>query len=62
MTEEITTQPGDTIEIIGGEFKGEKGTIIGVYKNSSSIELVLKEKNNKPRKTVVAHSQYKVLS
>lgn len=62
MTEEITTQPGDAIEITDGDFKGEKGTIIGVYKNSSSVELVLKEKDNKPRKTVVPHKHYKVLS
>ena len=62
MNDEITTQPGDAIEITDGSFSGEKGTIIAVYKNSAAIELDLKEANNKPRKTVVAHKNYKVIT
>ncbi|RXI96541.1 mitochondrial 54S ribosomal protein L40 [Anaerobacillus alkaliphilus] len=61
MSEEITVQPGDAIQITAGDFKGEKGTIIGVYNNSSSIELDTREENDKPRKTVVQHKNYKKL-
>lgn len=61
MSEEIVAQPGDAVQITAGDFKGEKGRIIGVYNNSSSIELDTKEANDKPRKTVVAHKNYKVL-
>lgn len=57
---EIPFQPGDNIEILDGSFKGEKGTIIAVYNNSSAIELSTKETNGKPRKTVVSHKHYKV--
>ncbi len=59
MSEEITVQPGDTIQITEGDFKGEKGTIIGVYNNSSSIELDIREADDKPRKTVIQHKNYK---
>ncbi|OIJ11225.1 hypothetical protein BKP45_14320 [Anaerobacillus alkalidiazotrophicus] len=61
MSEEITTQPGDMIKITAGDFKGEKGKIIGVYNNSSSVELDIKEADDKPRKTVIAHKNYKVI-
>jgi transcription antitermination factor NusG len=61
MTEEITAQPGDAIQILEGNFSGEKGTIIAVYNNSSSIELDVKEANDKPRKTVIPHKHYKVI-
>lgn len=62
MTEEISAQPGDTIQIVDGDLKGEKGTIIGVYNNSASIELETREANDKPRKTVIAHKNYKVIT
>ncbi|MCT8138549.1 DUF2187 family protein [Anaerobacillus sp. CMMVII] len=62
MTEEILAQPGDTIKILDGDFKGEKGKIIGVYNNSSSVELETREENDKPRKTVIPHKNYKVIT
>ncbi|WP_096200649.1 DUF2187 family protein [Bacillus sp. FJAT-45350] len=63
MTEEmeISVQPGDAIQITEGDFKGEKGTIIAVYNNSSAIELDKREANGKPTKTVLAHKKYEVI-
>lgn len=62
MTDEILAQPGDPIEITSGDLSGEKGRIIAVYNNSSAIELDLKEANNMPRKTVIQHKNYKVIT
>lgn len=62
VTEEISVQPGDAIQIVAGDNKGEKGKIIAVYNNSASIELQTKEENGKPIKTVLAHKKYKVIS
>ena len=62
MTEENFAQPGDTIQILAGEKKGEYGKIIAVYNNSASIELDKKEGNGKPLKTVLAHKKYKVIT
>ncbi|MFN7249681.1 MAG: DUF2187 family protein [Anaerobacillus sp.] len=60
--EEILVQPGDSIEIVAGAMSGETGTVIAVYNNSAAIELSAKESNGKPRKTVLSHKKYKVMS
>lgn len=65
MTEEIneiTVQPGDPVQIVSGDMKGEKGKIIAVYNNSASIELDKIEVKGKPIKTVLAHKKYKVIT
>ena len=62
MTEEISVQPGDNIQIVTGDNKGKKGKIIAVYTNSAAIELEVKEADGKPIKTVLAHKKYKVIT
>lgn len=59
--EEPLLNSGDPVEVISGEYKGEKATVISAYTNSISVEFDMKlEDGSKPR-TVLRHSEYKIL-
>ncbi|MGO4886668.1 DUF2187 family protein [Anaerobacillus sp. MEB173] len=64
MSEEITVtvQIGDNVLIKKGDNKGEKAKVIAVYTNSVAVQLDKTEKDGKPRRTVVNHKKYDVIS
>ncbi|MFS0674553.1 DUF2187 family protein [Ornithinibacillus sp. 179-J 7C1 HS] len=49
---------GDTIEIMSGEHKGKKGTVLIVRENSVIVEIGHNTVRDEPIKTVINHKNY----
>ena len=49
----------DTIQILKGEQKGKKGTVLSVLENSVIVQLGGNTEKGEPIKTVVNHKNYK---
>ncbi|MBC5636208.1 MULTISPECIES: DUF2187 family protein [Ornithinibacillus] len=49
---------GDTIEILTGDYKGKKGTVLIVRENSVIVEIGHNKVRDEPIKTVINHKNY----
>lgn len=49
---------GDKIEILTGDFKGKKGTVLIVRENSVIVEIGHNKVRDEPIKTVINHKNY----
>jgi len=63
MTDEIEqANVGQTIDIIGGEYKGEKGEVLMVRDKSVIVRLGKDDDTGEPIKTVVNHRNYQIIN
>lgn len=52
---------GDLVEITAGEYKGKTAKVISSYTNSISVEIDEKEEDGSHPRTVLKHSEYKLI-
>lgn len=52
---------GDAVKVTAGEYKGKTAKVISPYTNSISVELDEKEEDGSRPRTVLKHTEYKII-